>query len=500
MIGKSETVQLDLLKQARFLHDAQPFYRRLYKGALLLGDGVMLILAFWLAYILRFELGLTISPEVVPLPQQYIFLVMILIPLWLPLFYLLRLYDYDILLGGTMEYARVYNACASGMMLVIIVSFIAPGFVISRGWLLLSWCLSSVLICSARLFLRRMVYAQWRFGRFLTPTLIIGTNQEAVLLASKLGAGTSTGLQLLGFVSEQGEVATGQRLPDLNGLPIFGSFESIPSLIKQRCVRQLIVASTAVSREQLLDVFHQVGSEREVEIHLSSGVYEILTTNMHVAYKAQIPLMTLSRLRLSRLEVVLKTALDYSLILVSLPFLLPIMAVIALLIKLDSPGPVFYRRRVLGIGGREFDAFKFRTMVVNGDEVLANYPALQEELATTHKLKHDPRVTRMGRILRQLSLDELPQLFNVLLGQMSLVGPRMISLEEAKEYGRMKLNLLTVKPGLTGLWQVSGRSDLSYEERVRLDMDYVRNYSIWLDLQILFFQTLPVVLKGHGAY
>jgi lipopolysaccharide/colanic/teichoic acid biosynthesis glycosyltransferase len=154
----------------------------------------------------------------------------------------------------------------------------------------------------------------------------------------------------------------------------------------------------------------------------------------------------------------------------------------------------------LGIGGLEFDAFKFRTMVVNGDEVLANYPALQEELATTHKLKDDPRVTRVGRILRQLSLDELPQLFNVLLGQMSLVGPRMISLDEAKEYGRMKLNLLTVKPGLTGLWQVSGRSDLSYEERVRLDMDYVRNYSIWLDLQILFFQTLPVVLKGHGAY
>ncbi|OUC06860.1 glycosyl transferase, partial [Litorilinea aerophila] len=167
---------------------------------------------------------------------------------------------------------------------------------------------------------------------------------------------------------------------------------------------------------------------------------------------------------------------------------------------LDSPGPVFYRRRVLGVGGKEFDAFKFRTMAVNGDEILARYPQLQAELQATHKLKYDPRVTRMGRWLRRTSLDELPQLINVLLGQMSLVGPRMISPEEADEYGRLKLNLLTVKPGLTGLWQVSGRSDLSYEERVRLDMQYIRNYSIWLDLQILFVQTIPVVLQGRGAY
>jgi exopolysaccharide biosynthesis polyprenyl glycosylphosphotransferase len=307
-------------------------------------------------------------------------------------------------------------------------------------------------------------------------------------------------LELLGFVSEHGDLGVSPRLLHLNGLPILGTLETLPSLIQKRCVGQIIVASTAVSREQLLDVFFQVNGSPEVEIQLSSGVYEILTTNMHVIYKGQIPLMSLSRLRLDTVEMLLKTALDFSLILISLPFLLPLMALIAILVKLDSPGPILYRRRVLGIGGKEFDAFKFRTMVVNGDEVLAQYPELQNELALTHKLKHDPRITRVGRKLRQLSLDELPQLLNVVLGQMSLVGPRMISLAEAKEYGQMKLNLLTVKPGLTGLWQVSGRSDLSYEERVRLDMDYVRNYSIWLDLQILFFQTIPVVLKGHGAY
>jgi lipopolysaccharide/colanic/teichoic acid biosynthesis glycosyltransferase len=180
--------------------------------------------------------------------------------------------------------------------------------------------------------------------------------------------------------------------------------------------------------------------------------------------------------------------------------LLPLFAVIAILVKMDSPGPVFYRRRVLGIGGKQFDAFKFRTMSCNGDEILQQHPELKAELEATQKLRDDPRVTRTGRWLRRTSLDELPQLINVILGQMSLVGPRMISPDEMEQYGQMQLNLLTVKPGLTGLWQVSGRSDLAYVERVQLDMHYIRNYSIWRDLQILFFQTPPAVIKRRGAY
>jgi lipopolysaccharide/colanic/teichoic acid biosynthesis glycosyltransferase len=136
---------------------------------------------------------------------------------------------------------------------------------------------------------------------------------------------------------------------------------------------------------------------------------------------------------------------------------------------------------------------------VDGDQILEHHPGLVAELRANHKLKHDPRITRVGERLRRLSFDELPQLFNVLLGQMSLVGPRMITLEESEKYGKWKMNLLTVKPGLTGLWQIKGRSDLSYEERVRLDMYYIRNYTLWLDFFILL-QTLPAVLRGEGAY
>jgi len=202
---------------------------------------------------------------------------------------------------------------------------------------------------------------------------------------------------------------------------------------------------------------------------------------------------------LAGVDNVLKFILDYLLAIVGLIILAPFLLLIGFCIKISSPGPVLHRRLVMGLNGKQFYALKFRTMVTNGDEVLDQHPELQSELQTNHKLKNDPRITPIGAFLRKYSLDELPQLFNVLKRDMSLVGPRMISPEEAPMYKQFVMNLLTVLPGITGLWQVSGRSDISYEERVRLDMYYVRNWSLWLDFQLLF-QTIPVVLKAKGAY
>jgi lipopolysaccharide/colanic/teichoic acid biosynthesis glycosyltransferase len=194
-----------------------------------------------------------------------------------------------------------------------------------------------------------------------------------------------------------------------------------------------------------------------------------------------------------------KVALDYLLVVPGIILILPLLLLIALAVRFSSPGPIIYRRRVLGIGGRHFDAFKFRTMYVNGDEILARYPRLKEELDRNYKLKCDPRVTPVGKLLRKFSLDELPQLFNVLFQDMSLVGPRIIAPDEISKYGPHGDKLMSVMPGLTGQWQVSGRSDVVYEERVRLDMDYIDNWSIWLDLKIILY-TPFVVAKGDGAY
>jgi Undecaprenyl-phosphate galactose phosphotransferase WbaP len=182
---------------------------------------------------------------------------------------------------------------------------------------------------------------------------------------------------------------------------------------------------------------------------------------------------------------------------------LPILLLLAMLIKLDSRGPIFYSQTRIGRAGKSFQAIKFRTMAVNADQLLEHYLQRQPELRTLwqqdHKLKKDPRLTRVGRWLRRTSLDELPQLWNVLKGEMSLVGPRPIIAEEISRYGDKYPLYTRVKPGLTGLWQVSGRNNISYAERVNLDAYYVRNWSVWLDAYILL-RTPWVVLTAEGAY
>ena len=177
----------------------------------------------------------------------------------------------------------------------------------------------------------------------------------------------------------------------------------------------------------------------------------------------------------------------------------PVFLIAAIAVKLDTPGPVIYRRRVMARGGGEFDAYKFRTMVVNGDEVLAAHPELLARWQREQKLENDPRVTRVGKWLRKFSIDELPQLVNVLRGEMSLVGPRMIAPVEMAHFGEYAQERLSVKPGLTGLWQIAGRADLPYEQRLIYDIRYVRTRNLWMDIKIIFL-TIPAVLFGRGAY
>lgn len=213
---------------------------------------------------------------------------------------------------------------------------------------------------------------------------------------------------------------------------------------------------------------------------------------------------TLTRLPLTQLNAQqknrrLKALLDFAIVVPTLLLIWPLFLVLAIAVKLDSPGPIIHRRRVLGRDGRIFDAFKFRTMYVNGDEILAQHPNLKAELNKNYKLKCDPRVTRVGKLLRKFSLDELPQLFNVLAQDMSIIGPRIIAPDEITKYGQWGQTLLTVMPGLTGLWQVSGRSNTSYDDRVKLDMRYIDNWSVFMDVKILF-KTIPAVMKGDGAY
>jgi exopolysaccharide biosynthesis polyprenyl glycosylphosphotransferase len=470
--------------------------RQLFITLLVISDVITLVVAFGAAYIIRFNLRLSFfENEFAPWPQFYFLLGLLLVPVWILLFWAFRLYDWDWLLGGTREYAALFQATLSGTILIALAQFLIPQLIIARGWVGLSWALTFAMSVCARFMVRRMAYSARRRGYLMAPTLVIGASQEGRLLAEQLLNWPTSGLNVLGFLDD--DIRSGQRI--CRNLYNLGSLDQLDKFVQTYDVEELILATGSLPRDVILQIFQRYGTSPTVHLRLSSGLFELLTTGLSIKETAYVPLIGVDRVRLSRADAILKAWLEYSLTIGALILLSPLMVIIALWIKFDSSGPVFYHRRVMGLNGCQFDALKFRTMHTDGDAILAANPVLLDILASTHKIKDDPRITRIGLFLRRYSLDELPQLLNVLKGDMSLVGPRIISPPELQQYGQWAMNLLTVRPGLTGLWQVSGRSDIAYEDRVRLDMFYIRNYSIWLDLQVIV-QTIPVVLGGRGAY
>lgn len=469
----------------------------MYIATLVVSDALMIFLAFWLAYYFRFVAFEHFFDQTASVSFLTYSILLYSMPfLWLVIFAMNGLYAKDNLLGGTEEYSKVFRSAGTGFLVIVIAGFLGPTLFIARGWLLMAWAFTFLFVAGARFLLRRVVYALRREGFFLTPAVIVGANQEGRWLAEQLLKWETSGLHLVGFVDKKTPVT----FPLFHDLVSLGTVEQLGEVIERYNVGEVILASSAIStRDYLLEIFRKYGVSDKVNIRMSSGLYEILTTGLTVNEFAYVPLVYVNKVRLTGSDTIMKLMLDYVLAIASLLALSPFLLAAAIMVKRSSPGPIIHKRLVMGLNGKQFHAYKFRTMVTNGDEVLEQHPELKEELARNHKLKDDPRVTKIGAFLRKFSLDELPQLFNVLKREMSLVGPRMISPEEVSMYKQFDMNLLTVLPGMTGVWQVSGRSDVSYEERVRLDMYYIRNWSIWLDLQILF-QTVPAVIKRRGAY
>jgi exopolysaccharide biosynthesis polyprenyl glycosylphosphotransferase len=458
-------------------------------------DLFLLYLSFYSAYLVRYLSGWSLFKYLVPPSINYSEFSLMIIPVWIFIFGASGLYRHKNLLGGTREYALVFNATTLGMFVNVFAGFIFPeNLLLARGWVIMAWLFSFTYISFGRFLVRRTVYGLRNKGYFQSSALLIGANNEACLIADQLMSTKTAGLRIAGFVK------TDKAKEDtIDGLACLGDLDDIDVIIRQRQIRALILISSALSQDQVLAMFRKFGTLKNVDLRMTTGLYEIITTGLQVKEDGMVPLVVINKVRLTEIEQFMKLILDYCLTIPLLIVLIPIFLIIGIAIKLDSPGPIIYLRRVMGVNGKQFNAFKFRTMCQNGEEILAANPDLMEEYKNNFKLKVDPRVTGVGRFLRKTSLDELPQLVNVLINQMSLVGPRMITPEELEKYNQWDINLLTVKPGITGLWQVRGRSDVSYEERVRLDMYYIRNWTFWMDLQIIF-QTIPSVIFHKGAY
>ncbi|MDQ7842942.1 MAG: sugar transferase [Armatimonadota bacterium] len=452
-------------------------------------DAGMIVAAFSLAYLLRFRWEIIPALDEPPAAPYFVVLTPLL-PTWLLIFAAYGLYREQIQPFFD-EALKVASAVAMGMMVLLAGSFFYRDFSYSRLWMLLAWALSTGLMLGARGTLRVGLRALRARGIDVRRVLIVGAGPEGVALARALRERPELGQQPVAFLDDRAR-------SEVAGLPVAGSPGEVLRAVRRFGAHRVVIARPQEAREETMRVA-ALCQEAGVPFAIVPDLYTLAATGAAVEVVGRLPLLSLQGSPLGGWGKHLKDALDVVGALIGLVLTLPVFVLCALAVVVDSPGPVFYRQRRIGKGGVPFTAWKFRTMIRDAEAVLAQDERLRRQFERSFKLVDDPRVTRVGRFLRRTGLDELPQLLNVLRGEMSLVGPRPIVEEELAKYGPWERRLLCVKPGLTGLWQVLRHDEPDYAQRVRLDMYYIDHWSLGLDLQILF-RTVPSVIAGRGAY
>lgn len=452
-------------------------------------DACTIAAAFSLAYLLRFRWEIIPALDAPP-AAPYFAILPVLIPTWLLVFAAYGLYR-DRVASFPDEMLRITSAVSVGMMAVLVWSFFYRQFSYSRLWILLAWGTSIALVLTARGIMRVAHRLLRRRGVDVRRVVIVGARREGATLARILRERPELGQVPVAFLDAR-------ECASVDGLPVAGRPEDVLPAVRRLGAHRVIVALPAEAREVTMRVT-ALCQEAGVPFAIVPDLYTLMATGADVEVVEHLPLLTLHGSPLAGWGQRVKDALDIVGVLLGLLLVAPLGAVIALLIVLDSPGPVFYRQHRIGKAGVPFWAWKFRTMFAGAEARLASDPTLRAQFERSFKLEDDPRITRIGRWLRRTSLDELPQLLNVLKGEMSLVGPRPIVEEELLKYGPWERRLLCVKPGLTGLWQVLRHHEPDYVQRVSLDMYYIDHWSVGLDLKILL-RTLPSVIAGRGAY
>jgi exopolysaccharide biosynthesis polyprenyl glycosylphosphotransferase len=358
------------------------------------------------------------------------------------------------------------------------------------------WLSAIVLILICRALARRMFS---RSAGFLQNCLILGADEIGQRVASKILRHPEYGINIVGFVDSGAATIR----DDIGELQVVGGQDDLDRLIESLGVERVIVA---FSQEDVAGLIEEIRLLRlkNVQVDLVPRFYDLLGPGAEFHSVEGLPLVSLAPTSLSVMQRFFKRAMDIAASLFGLIVLAPLFVYIAVRIRRDSPGPAMFRQGRPGLNGKSFKMVKFRTMYVrpgedsDGEAVSLGDPALTEEFERNFKLRSDPRITPTGQWLRRSSLDELPQLWNVLLGQMSLVGPRPLLPAQAEQWPTGAASTLTVKPGMTGYWQINGRSNADYAERIRLEQSYVANYSPWLDISILA-KTVGVIISSRGA-
>jgi exopolysaccharide biosynthesis polyprenyl glycosylphosphotransferase len=477
---------------------------RILAASIFLLDLALVSVAFLLAFSLRSSILPRVVPQAFPARlyplTAYLPLLPLALAIWGALLLLSGRYRSQRTVPLLDEAWAVLRVCASGTVVFMLALYIMRIDVrllgndqISRAWVLLFGIFASLLLLCEKLFLRvSSRYVRWRGFNYRT-VLIVGTNPAALKIADSIHGHRFWGYRILGFVVNGHPPE--QSWP--GRYPILGEIKHIPHIIENNVVDDVIFAVSRRDLDRLEDLFLSL-QEQGIRTRFAVNLFPHTQARVELEELDGIPLLSFATGPTSQLSLMAKRAMDVALSSLLLLLGLPVVATIATLIRITSQGDVLFRQTRCGLNGRIFTLYKFRTMVEDAEQRRRDIEHLNEMNGPVFKLRSDPRVTAFGRLLRRFSLDELPQLWNVLRGDMSLVGPRPPIPEEVARYQRWQRRRLSMKPGLTCLWQVSGRNQIDFDQWMQLDLEYIDSWSPLLDVKILL-RTIPAVLSGRGA-
>lgn len=475
---------LDVDLNSRIAGDAAPTtWEAQYRRSAMIADALVALLAGGLAFVSRFG-------DVTGTNRQYLVASILLPVAWLCAIGLARAYEPRFLFVGPDEYQRVLLAGVSVIAGVAVVSY-AARLDIARGYVVIALPSVTIGTLAARYAMRKWLHRKRTVsGAYMRRVLLVGYERSVAGLARQLHRERYHGMHVVGACLPR--PASGEV-----GLPVFGSFDEVDAAVAHSGADTVAVLACPEFDAHALRRLAWTLEKDDIDLIVAPALMDVAGPRTTIRPVDGLPLLHVEHPDLAGSRRLVKALFDrvgaLTILLLGFPFLIAI----AVAIRMAGDGPVLFTQERVGKGGRTFRLYKFRSMRVGAEADLAEL--VNESDGVLFKIRQDPRITPLGRWLRRHSLDELPQLFNVLVGQMSLVGPRPPLPSEVEQYGDDVRRRLVVKPGLTGLWQVSGRSDLSWDESVRLDLRYVENWSLALDLQILW-RTVFAVAKSSGAY
>lgn len=461
-------------------------------------DILALVLSFETAYWIRSNILSSVFEQWFPPPlmsaMKYDWMYGFIVPIWLGLLHSVGLYHAARLNTFRRMPVDLIKVSGTGLLLLMGVTYVLKVPDISRAFLVLFSALTMVTLMAGRLAVRAWLRRSGGEELQWCNVIVVGTNEKALEFARLVATNRKWGFRLLGLVSEN---RTGPYDQQAGGYDVIGTLDNLEGICNRRVVDEVIFVVPGKIVSELEDVFLMC-EELGVNARIAVGMFPHLIARASLDEFVHIPLLTFTTKPTNWFALGVKRVMDVVIAWTTVLAGLPLWVVVAATIKVDSKGPIFFCQERCGLNGRRFTMYKFRSMVVDAESRRHEVAALNELSGPVFKARNDPRITRVGRILRKCSLDEIPQLFNVIRGDMSVVGPRPPLAVEVDKYERWQRRRLSMKPGLTCLWAIRGRTLIPFEQWMAMDLEYIDNWSLALDLEILV-RTIPAVLSGRGA-